>query len=66
MSDVQAAMRAALLTLNDQVKPIHEWLTGQRQYFLSQGYTEPEARAMSAAEFVTVFGNSIHNSPAPD
>lgn len=52
-------MRGALLMLNEQVQPIHEWLAGQRQYFRDQGYTEPEARAMSAAEFVTVFGTAI-------
>jgi hypothetical protein len=57
--DVQTDLRQTLLTLNEQVKPIHEWLDGQRAYFLGQGYTADEARAMSAAEFVAIFGSQI-------
>ena len=52
-------LRVALMQLNEQVKPMHEWLEGQLMYFLSQGYTRQEALAMSAAQFVTVFGSAI-------
>jgi hypothetical protein len=53
------AMRSLFLQFNEQVKPFHEWLDGQRNHFRSQGYTDDEARAMAAAEFVTVFGSCI-------
>ncbi|GAA0528659.1 hypothetical protein GCM10010172_06570 [Paractinoplanes ferrugineus] len=63
-TDATDALRQALLELNEQVKPMHEWLAGQRSYFLAQGYTDDEARAMSAAEFVTMFGTPINRRPA--
>ena len=52
-------MAGVLMTINDAVKPMHEWLDGQRSHFLRQGYTEDEARAMAAAMFVSVFGTNI-------
>ncbi len=52
-------MRQALLGFNEMVQPMHEWLDGQVSYFLGQGFTDAEARAMAAAEFVTVFGTAI-------
>ena len=55
-------LRHTMLYLNEQVSPIHEWLTGQRTYFTGQGYTDDEARAMSAALFVTVFGTHIRRT----
>jgi hypothetical protein len=58
------ALAAALVELNAQVAPFHEFLAGQRAYFNSQGYTDDEARAMAAAEFVTVFGSSISRTIA--
>ena len=45
--------------INDAIKPMYEWLDGQRANFLRQGYTEDESRAMAAALFVTVFGTNI-------
>lgn len=57
--DPHDAMRQVLLNLNAQVTPLREWLTGQRAYFLQQGYTDDEARAMAAALFVSVFGVNI-------
>ncbi|MFF3867362.1 hypothetical protein [Micromonospora sp. NPDC001898] len=57
--------RGLLLDLNEQVKPMHEWLDGQRAHFLGQGYTDDEARAMAAAEFVMLFGGSISRTATP-
>lgn len=51
--------RQVLITLNEQVKPMHEWLAGQRAYFLSQGYTPEEARAMAACTYTMIFGNRL-------
>ena len=51
-------LRRMLLQLNEQVKPMHEWLEGQHVYFITQGYTESQSRAMAAAEFVIIFGPS--------
>lgn len=53
---------AGLLDITEQVKPLHEWLDGQRAHFLSQGYTADEARAMAAAEFVLIFGSVINRT----
>lgn len=66
MSDLEGDLAAAMLTLTDQVRPMHEWLAGQRAYFLSQGYTADESRAMAAAEFVSVFGAMIRPDPEGD
>jgi hypothetical protein len=59
MPDVRQQTRSMLMSLTEQVEPFHEWLAGQRAYFLSQGYTDAEARAMAAAEFVIIFGANI-------
>lgn len=59
----------ALLAINEQIarhEPFHEWLAGQRAYFAGQGYTDAEARAMSAAEFVCIFGAGIKRDEQPD
>lgn len=61
-----SAMRLALLEIAEGVKPMHEWLAGQVAYFLAQGYTPAEARAMSAAEFVAVFGQAIPREIPPE
>ncbi|MFI7608726.1 hypothetical protein ACIBTV_26760 [Micromonospora sp. NPDC049366] len=52
-------LRLSMLLLAELVTPMHEWLAGQRAYFLGQGYTPDEARAMAAATYVAVFGQSI-------
>lgn len=63
VDNVTAMLGAQLMLLNEQVTPIHEWLEGQRAYFASQGYTDDEARAMAAAEFVFIFGSGITRTP---
>jgi len=55
----QHRLASILLTLHDRTKPFHEFLQGQRQLFCDQGYTDDEARAMSASLFVSMFGSSI-------
>lgn len=57
--DLANEMRKTLLGINDLVQPLHEWLDGEYNYLRSQGYSEQEARAMSAATYVSVFGNAI-------
>ena len=60
-------MARALMEIGEAcVTPLHEWLTGERQYLLSQGYTDAEARAMSAAILVTVFGSVINRTTDGD
>lgn len=49
----------ALMQLAEQVKPMHEFLAGQRAYFLSLGHTPEEALALSASVFVALFGAHI-------
>jgi hypothetical protein len=45
------------------IEPMREWLSGQEQYFRSQGYTPEESRSMAAATYVTVFGSKIPSGP---
>lgn len=55
-------LRSNLLALGVAVAPLHEWLAGEVNYFLGQGFTEREARAMAAATYVSVFGANMHSS----
>lgn len=59
--DSQTALRSTLISLNETITPMHEWLAGQRSHFLSLGYTEDESRAMAAVTYVFVFGTAIRN-----
>lgn len=53
------SIAAGVMEVADQIKPLHEFLDGQRTHFLSQGYSDDEARAMAAAIFVSIFGTGI-------
>lgn len=53
-------LRQQLMNLTDMVAPLHEWLTGEINYFKAQGFTDREAQAMAASTYVTVFGCNIH------
>jgi hypothetical protein len=55
----RAELAEAMMQLAEAVAPMREFAQGQVAYFLGQGYTPKEALAMSAAEFVTVFGAGI-------
>ncbi len=56
---------AAMMGLTDLVLPMHEWLMGEYNYFIGQGYTEEQARCMAAAEYTTAFGQKLPNWEAP-
>lgn len=56
---MQYLMGLAMLQMRSLVAPMHDFLIGERNYFLGQGYTPDEARAMSAATYVALFGSSI-------
>lgn len=43
------------------ITPHREWLAGSVAYFLGEGFTEQQARAMAASEYVTVLGQRIEN-----
>ncbi len=64
--DVARSLTCALIKLNDQVRPFHEFLAGQRAHFLSQDYSDDEARAMAAALFVSIFGGNISRTIADE
>lgn len=49
----------AMMQIAEMLTPMHEFARGQVAYFLSQGYKPEEALAMSAAEFVSIFGSAI-------
>lgn len=58
-NNLQRLMGLAMLQLNEAVAPMHDWLLGERTYFVGQGYSPDEARAMAASTYVTVFGQKI-------
>lgn len=49
------------MVMSDLTRPMKEWLAGELAYFLGQGYTVEQARAMAACEFTTAFGLRIEN-----
>lgn len=49
-------MRIILMGISEQMAPLHEWVTGEVAYFTGQGFTEEQARAMAAAEYVIALG----------
>lgn len=55
----------ALLGVNDMMAYFHQWLDAEYQYFLRQGYTPGQARAMAAAGYTTVFGAKLPSWEAP-
>jgi hypothetical protein len=60
-------VRLALMATTDLVAPLHEWLAGEFAYFVDQGYTFEQARAMAAAEFMTAMGGRIESGASrPD
>lgn len=59
VDEAQRRMVEGMLDLSAAVGPMHDWLAGQRAYFVGQGYNRDEATAMSAAEFVCIFGARI-------
>ena len=62
MSDQEQATKIlaeGMMALAEMIKPMHEFLAGQVEYFASQGFRPEEAMAMAAAEFCTVFGTMI-------
>lgn len=61
-TDGAQAIRQMMLGINELIEPMHEWLTGQVHYFLSQGFGPDDAHAMAAAEFVMAMGNNIYRS----
>jgi hypothetical protein len=54
-----AAMAEGMMEIAAAMEPMHDFARGQVAYFLAQGYKPAEALAMSAAEFVSIFGANI-------
>lgn len=63
--DPAAMMASGMLEVSAAIEPMHDWLAGERAHFLSQGYTEDQAKAMAAATYVTAFGAQIRNPEQP-
>jgi hypothetical protein len=63
-SRVESQLASLLIGLQEQAKPFHEFLDGEKQLFLRQGYTDDEARSMAAALFVCLFGQAISRTKA--
>lgn len=55
-----------LMAAGDLTGAMHSFLEGEHQYFLGQGYTEEQARAMAASVFTTFFGGKIDLPKTPD
>jgi hypothetical protein len=60
MSDKEKMTLAeGMWELAESIKPMHEFLAGQVEFFAGQGFTAQEALAMAAAEFCCIFGTQI-------
>jgi formylglycine-generating enzyme required for sulfatase activity len=59
VSAEQDAMRLAMMGITEMAEPWHEWVLGEVAYFVRQGFTYEQARAMAAAEFVSIAGARI-------
>lgn len=61
----EAADRVRLVMMDmgeTLIAPWREWLAGAVAYFIGEGFTEEQARAMAASEYVTVLGQRIEGS----
>lgn len=54
--------RLAMMGVAEQFAPIHELVLGEVAYFVRQGFTYEQARAMAAAEFTSTFGARIEGA----
>lgn len=61
-ADSADAMRLIMMTVAEQYAPMHELIAGEVAYFQRQGFTDEQARAMAAAEFVATFGSRIEGT----
>lgn len=52
-------LRLAMMGIGEMIEPWHEWLAGEFAYYVRQGYTHEQARAMAASVFTTVVGSRI-------
>lgn len=59
-------MRVLMMGLTDTVMPWREWLSGSVTYFQGQGFTDEQARAMAASEYVTALGGRIEPGATRD
>lgn len=55
-------MRLAAMGLAESMTPLHEMIEGEVAYFIRQGHTIEQARAIAAAEFVGFIGAAIQRS----
>jgi hypothetical protein len=61
VSSESDALRLAMMGITEMVEPWHEWAVGEVAYYVRQGFTYEQARAMAAAEFVTLLGSRIES-----
>ncbi len=62
MTDPLDPLRLAVMVMAEGMTPLREMIEGEYSYFIRQGYTVEQARALSAAMFVGVFGAAIRRS----
>lgn len=62
MEDNLDPVRLAVMAMAENFIPLHEMIEGEYSYFVRQGFTLEQARALAAAEFVGVFGAAIRRS----
>jgi hypothetical protein len=61
-ADSATALRLIMLSVSESVAPLREWVRGEIAYYEGQGFTPREARAMTAATFMVVFGTPLRES----
>lgn len=55
-------IRLAMMGIAENMIPLHELIEGEVAHFTRQGFTNEQARAMAAAEFVNAFGIQIYRA----
>lgn len=56
------ALSSMLLGTSAAIAPLRDWVRGEVAYYEGEGFTPREARAMTAATFVSVFGMGVRDS----
>jgi hypothetical protein len=61
MTDPIQPVRLIAMSIAESFRPFHEMLDGEVAHFRRQGFTDEQAHALAAAEFVATLGAAIGN-----
>lgn len=55
------SLRLSMMRVAESCAPMHEFALGEVAYFVREGFTLEQSRAMAAAEFTSAFGLRVEN-----